>query len=143
MKLRNRMIVVMSIAVWLIGSGITHASGVETISHTFEAIGTSPIFVPLQGGPGPVCYPGIGCGNTQTIGAWRGGGGPVCYPGIGCGNAYAFGVWRGGPGPVCFPDISGCTQAQAIGIWQGEPETSMGVLKDGPGPLCWPGSGGC
>lgn len=51
------------------------------------------------GGPGPLCWPGIGCPSAVQ----KGGGGPMCIPGIGC----PPGAARGGGGPVCIPDI-GC-----------------------------------
>jgi hypothetical protein len=60
MKIRNRMIVFMSVAVWVIGGGITQAKAAKAILHSFEAIRPSPILVSLKGGPGPVCIPGVG-----------------------------------------------------------------------------------
>src|SRR5437588_175909 len=99
MKIRSRMIVLMSVTVWLIGSGVTTAGAEETNATSFGV---------FAGGIGPTCFPGIGCGNTQAIGVW-GGGGPVCFPGIGCGNGQSIGhcivVFKGGIGPTCWPGL--------------------------------------
>src|SRR5437660_8433454 len=121
MKIRSRMIVLMSVTVWLIGSGVTTAGAEETNATSFGV---------FAGGIGPTCFPGIGCGNTQAIGVW-GGGGPVCFPGIGCGNTQTIAAWQDGGGPVCFPGI-GCGNGQSIG-------QSIVVFKGGIGPTCWPG----
>ena len=94
------MIVLMSVTVWLIGSGVTTAGAEETNATSFGV---------FAGGIGPTCFPGIGCGNTQTIAAWQDGGGPVCFPGIGCGNGQSIGqsivVFKGGIGPTCWPGL--------------------------------------
>jgi hypothetical protein len=115
MKTKNRTIVFIGTVVLVIGSGITEGMAIETMSPVSKPIRLSPILVWLQGGPGPVCYPGIGCGRTGAVYAWKDGPGPVCFPGIGCGRTDAVRVRKDGPGPVCFPGI-GCGKAQSLGV---------------------------
>lgn len=62
MKTKNRTIVFIGAVLLVMGSGITEEMAIETISPVSKPVRISPILGPLQGGPGPVCYPGIGCG---------------------------------------------------------------------------------
>jgi|ERR1700694_231149 len=108
MKIKNRMIMFVWVALLLIGSGITQANAVEAKRSALKPTRPSLIFVSSQGGPGLACVLGIGCGNVRPAGTSKDGPGPMCFPGIGCGNVQPIGEVKDGPAEVCWPDVGGC-----------------------------------
>jgi len=83
MKTKNRTTVFIGTVLLVIGSGITEGMAIETMSPVSKPVRLSPILVSLQGGPGPVCWPGMACMKGEEIGVLKGGPGPMCVPGVG------------------------------------------------------------
>jgi hypothetical protein len=84
MKTKNPTIVFIGAVLLVIGSGIRQGMAIATVSPVSEPAQLSSILAALQGGPGPVCIPGVGgCENVQSVDQRQGGPGPVCIPGVG------------------------------------------------------------